>query len=132
MQRRTIDELLETARARIRRYDPAEAASAMGNGALLIDLRCLEDRAAEGNVDGALSIPRTVLEWRVDPGSRWNDSRVANTDLKLILMCNDGYSSSLAAATLVDMGFADVGDLAGGFRAWRAAGLPVTSTPLND
>jgi rhodanese-related sulfurtransferase len=132
MQRRTIDELLETARGRIRRYEPAQAARAMGDGALLIDLRCREDRAAEGFVDGAIAIPRTVLEWRVDPDSRWNDSRIADRDLTLILMCNDGYSSSLAAATLLDMGFADVGDLTGGFRAWRAAGLPVTSTPPDD
>jgi rhodanese-related sulfurtransferase len=120
--------MLETARARIRRYEPAEVATAISDGALLIDLRCQEDRATEGSVEGAVVIPRTVLEWRVDPDSRWNDSRIADTDLTLILMCNDGYSSSLAAATLVDMGFADVGDLTGGFRAWRAAGLPVQPT----
>ncbi|MFZ0493275.1 MAG: rhodanese-like domain-containing protein, partial [Acidimicrobiia bacterium] len=73
-----------------------------------------------------------VLEWRADPDSRWKDRRIADQDLTLILMCNDGFSSSLAAATLVDMGFAHAGDLTGGFRAWRAAGLPVVRTRPDD
>jgi rhodanese-related sulfurtransferase len=132
MQRTTIDELLATARSRIRRYEPAEAAAAMSDGAVLIDLRCLEDRATEGSIEGAVIVPRTVLEWRADPDSEWSDDRIARLDLTLILMCNDGYSSSLGAATLVDMGFAHAGDLAGGFRAWRTAGLPVVRTTPDD
>jgi rhodanese-related sulfurtransferase len=125
MQRTTIEELLKTARSRIRRYEPTDVATAIGEGAVLVDLRCQDDRAREGRVAGAVPIPRTVLEWRVDPDSPWKDDRVANPDVPLILMCNDGYSSSLAAATLVDMGFVDAGDLIGGFRAWKAEGLPL-------
>jgi rhodanese-related sulfurtransferase len=125
MQRTTIDDLLETSRGRIRRYQPAEALEAMNHGAVLIDVRCQEDRSAEGGIDAAILIPRTVLEWRADPSSTWKDDRIAQPDLPLIIMCNDGYSSSLAAATLLDIGFTNTGDVIGGFRAWKASGLPV-------
>lgn len=123
--RTTVDVLLARARARIRRYAPAEAAAAQRDGAVLVDTRDSADRAAEGAIPGAVWIPRTVLEWRADPTSEQPDPRIADPRRRLIVVCNDGYSSSLAAASLIDLGFADAGDLAGGFRAWRAAGLPV-------
>jgi rhodanese-related sulfurtransferase len=125
MSRTSINDLLLAARARIVRYRPVAAAEALKRGAVLIDLRCEEDRSREGTVDGAIRIPRTVLEWRVDPDSPWKDTRVADTERALILMCNDGYSSSLAAATLRDLGFADTGDVEGGYRAWKQDGLPI-------
>jgi rhodanese-related sulfurtransferase len=124
MPRTTVTRLLEEARSRIRRHDPVQARAAIDEGALLIDIRCEEDRLREGTVTGSIHIPRTVLEWRADPESEWRDERVARLETTLILMCNDGYSSSLAAASLAEIGFENVGDLIGGFRAWRAAGLP--------
>jgi rhodanese-related sulfurtransferase len=126
MKRTTISDLLDLARRRITRYEPAAAARAgERDAAILVDLRCQEDRVREGVVEGSVPIARTVLEWRADPESPWRDARIADTHASLILMCNDGYSSSLAAATLVEMGFVNVGDVVGGFRAWKTAGLPV-------
>jgi rhodanese-related sulfurtransferase len=123
--RRTIDEVLETARGRIRRYAPHEAAAAAAGGAIIVDTRDSMDRVVEGVIPGSVWIPRTVLEWRADPTSELPDARIADPERTLIIVCNDGYSSSLAAASLLDLGFATAGDVTGGFRAWRAAGLPV-------
>ncbi len=109
----------------ISRYHPAAAARAIDDGAVLVDLRCETDRRREGSIEGALHVPRAVLEWRADPDSEWSDTRISNLDAALILMCNDGYSSSLAAANLVRIGFSRAGDMVGGFRAWKAARLPV-------
>lgn len=103
-----------------------EALAAQQAGAVLIDLRCAADRAREGTIDGALPIALSVLPWRADPESEFRDDRIADRSRSLILICNDGYSSSLGAAWLAEMGFTGAGDVAGGFRAWSAGGLPVT------
>ena len=122
---KTADQLLAEARSRIVRYLPSEAAGAQAAGATIIDLRCHDDRLAEGSLPGAVTVALSVLPWHVDPEAENTDARVNNRAATMILVCNDGYSSSLAAATMVDMGFAGVGDIDGGFRAWSAAGLPV-------
>ena len=123
--RKTIDDLLAEARAGLRRLDPLRAHAALDAGALLIDTRSAAQRAAGGVVPGALWLERNVLEWRCDPASEARDPRVGGTDRRVIVMCDEGYASSLAAATLRELGFARATDLDGGFQAWRAAGLPV-------
>jgi rhodanese-related sulfurtransferase len=130
--RLTIHELLERARARYERVDAPTAFAAMRAGALLIDTRTDGQRARDGDIPGALVIDRTVLEWRVDPASGATHPAVPGLDARLILLCNQGFSSSLAVASLLDLGATDVTDVIGGFEAWRAAGLPVKppgSTP---
>jgi rhodanese-related sulfurtransferase len=129
MVRMTIDELLDDARRQLDRVDPLAALSATRRGATLIDIRSESQIAADGGVPGALVIPRNVLEWRLDPQSAHRHPRAPSLDDHVILMCNEGYQSSLAAATLQRLGFARATDLDGGFQAWRAAGLPVTPTP---
>jgi rhodanese-related sulfurtransferase len=124
-ERRTIDDLLAAARARLTRVGPAEAAAAVEDGALLVDVRSDDQRAADGTVPAAVHFPRNVLEWRLDPASEAADPRGGDLDRHVIVMCNEGYASSLAAATLQEIGFARATDLDGGFQAWRAAGLPV-------
>jgi rhodanese-related sulfurtransferase len=122
--RRTLEQLLDEARSRIDRLDPHEAQSAMGDGALLVDIRSDANREQEGVVPGALHIPRTVLEWRLDPDSEWRSPYAGGLDRRVVLLCDHGHSSILAAATLVELGFR-AGDVVGGFEAWREAGLPV-------
>jgi rhodanese-related sulfurtransferase len=121
----SIDEVLAAARTRLSRLDPPAANDAAGDGAILVDIRPAAQRAAEGEIPGATIIERNVLEWRLDPAS---DARlpVAGYDLQVIVFCSEGYTSSLAAAALQDLGLRRATDLAGGFRAWEAAGLPVT------
>ena len=127
----TIAELLAAARARIERLEPAEAhARAAAGDVLVVDIRCDDDRRRDGIVPGSLHLPRTVLEWRVDPTSGWHNPHAA--ERRLILLCTDGYSSSLAAAALLDLGHAGAGDVAGGFVAWRVAGLPVIVAPERE
>jgi rhodanese-related sulfurtransferase len=125
MTARTIDELLADARARLTRLEPRQAAAAVREGALIVDIRSESQRAADGVVPGAVFVARNVLEWRCDPRSEHRDPRIDGRDRQLILMCDEGYQSSLAAATLHDLGLTRTTDLAGGFQAWRAAGLPV-------
>ena len=122
---RTIDDILADARALITRLTPAEAAAAMRDGAVLVDIRPAAQRAAEGEIPGALIIERNVLEWRFDPES---DARlpVAGYDLQVIVFCSEGYTSSLAAAALQELGVHRATDMAGGIKAWQASGLPVT------
>lgn len=122
---RTIDELLGAARARLDRLSPDQAQAAMQTGALLVDIRPTAQRAAEGEVPGALVIERNLLEWRFDPASDARLPQAGRYDLPVIVMCSQGYTSSLAAASLQDLGLAAATDLAGGFQAWAAAGLPV-------
>jgi rhodanese-related sulfurtransferase len=121
---RSIDEILGDARARLRRLGPHEAREAMRSGALLVDIRTQAQRAGQGLVPGALHVERNVLEWRFDPRSAARLPQ-AGYRLQVILMCVEGYTSSLAAASLQDLGVARATDLAGGFRAWQRAGLPV-------
>ena len=127
--RRTIDELLALARERLVRVEPHEARAAMGGGALMIDIRSESQRAADGIVPGAIWFARNVLEWRCDPSSEAYDDRVGGLDRHVIVMCDGGYQSSLAAATLQQLGFTAATDLVGGFQAWRSAGLPVAPVP---
>ena len=124
-KRRTIDDLLESARQRLDRLSPQQAQREMDSGAILIDTRCQELRADEGGVPGSIHIPLSVLFWRLDPTSGHDDPRVADPSRRVILMCAHGYSSSLAAATLRDLGFERATDIDGGFEAWAAAGLPM-------
>lgn len=124
-QRRTIHQLLADARAGYRRLEPREAFAAMQAGAVLIDTRTDRQRGRDGDIPGAVVIDRTVLEWRVDPTSGATHPAIANLETPLILLCAQGYSSSLAAASLLNLGACDVTDVIGGFEAWQAAGLPV-------
>jgi rhodanese-related sulfurtransferase len=124
--RRTVDDLLAAARARLDRLDPPAAARAMRDGALLVDIRSEQQRSRDGGIPGAIAHPRNVLEWRADPDSGHDDPALSgDLDRLVILVCDEGYQSSLAAATLQDLGFTRATDLVGGFQAWRAAGLPV-------
>jgi rhodanese-related sulfurtransferase len=121
---RTIDEVLAAARARLGRLSPAESAAAAEQGAVLVDIRPAAQRAAEGEIPGALIVERNVLEWRFDPACSAR-LPIAAYDLQVIVVCSEGYTSSLAAAALQDLGLTRATDLAGGFQAWAAAGLPV-------
>jgi rhodanese-related sulfurtransferase len=121
----TVDDLLEAARARIRRLDPHETAAACRGGALLIDIRPTVQRRWEGEVPGALVVERNVLEWRLDPISTHRLAAVTDHEREIVVMCSEGYASSLVAATLVELGYSSAADLAGGFQAWAKAGLPV-------
>jgi rhodanese-related sulfurtransferase len=125
MARLTIDELLEEARRGLRRLSAPEASEAMRAGATLIDIRADSQIAADGVPPGALRIARNVLEWRLDPASGHTHPDAPALDELVIVMCNEGYQSSLAAATLQRLGFASATDLDGGFQAWREAGLAV-------
>jgi rhodanese-related sulfurtransferase len=125
MARKTIDELLSEVRERIDRVSPEEAAAEVSGGALLVDIRSESQRAADGVVPGAIYHPRNVLEWRLDPSSGHDDPAVGGVERRVIVMCDAGYASSLAADTLREIGFARAADLDGGFQAWRDAGLPV-------
>ncbi len=122
----TIDELLAEARGQIARLSPAEALAAVDRGALLVDIRSDDARRADGIVPGSLHLPRTVLEWRVAPDSEWRNPHVGGRERELLLICDHGHSSSLAAASLIRLGFSRAGDVIGGFEAWVAAGLPVS------
>ena len=125
MARTTIAELLADARRRLTRLDPATARQAMRAGAVLIDIRSDSQIARDGIITGALVIPRNVLEWRLDPASQLHHPCAPQLGDHVILLCDDGYQSSLAAATLQQLGFARATDVEGGFQAWRTVGLPV-------
>lgn len=120
-----IEQLLGEARQKLTRLTPQEAERALADGAILIDIRSDKQRATDGTVPGARFVPRNVLEWRLDPSSRSHDPELARPDALIVVMCDAGYQSSLAAATLQELGLRRATDLAGGFQAWRTAGLPV-------
>jgi rhodanese-related sulfurtransferase len=122
---RTIDELLEQVRRRIDRISPEEAAARLGAGALLIDTRPWEQRTRDGEVPGAVLVDRNVLEWRLDPASPYRIPEVTGYDVEVVVLCNQGYSSSLVADTLRSLGLHRAVDVVGGFEAWVACGLPV-------
>jgi rhodanese-related sulfurtransferase len=121
----TVDDLLADARRGLQRLTPEQAARAQGDGALLVDIRPFEQRRTDGDVPGAVLVDRNVLEWRLDPAC---PHRLPEVDAgrRVILLCNEGYATSLAAATLQQLGLHDATDVIGGFQAWRDAGLPVT------
>jgi rhodanese-related sulfurtransferase len=124
-QRTTIDEMLAAARRRLDRVEPGDAPAEVEEGALLVDIRSESQREHDGVIPGATYHPRNVLEWRMDPSSGHNDPAVGGLDRRVIVICNEGYQSSLAAAALRDLGFSRATDLVGGFQGWRSAGLPV-------
>jgi rhodanese-related sulfurtransferase len=124
----TINDLLAEARLQLTRVTPHEAQTLVLGGGLILDTRQDTDRWANGVIDGAVHAPRTVLEWVVDPASGHQDSSVTALDQPLVVMCNEGYSSSLAAHTLQRLGFCRATDMIGGFAAWQSAGLPISHT----
>ncbi|GAA0257956.1 rhodanese-like domain-containing protein [Actinomadura nitritigenes] len=124
---RSIDEILAAARARLDRLDPGTAHAEARDGALLVDIRPAAQRAAEGEIPGALIVERNVLEWRFDPRSDARLPQATGHDVRVIVFCSEGYTSSLAAAALHDLGLTRATDVVGGFKAWRDAGLPATA-----
>lgn len=124
---RSIDEILTAARARLSRVTPDQAFAELGAGGVLIDIRPAAQRAASGEVPGSVVIERNHLEWRLDPQSSARLPWVTGYDLRPIVICAEGYTSSLAAAALQDLGFARATDVIDGYAAWRAAGLPTAS-----
>jgi rhodanese-related sulfurtransferase len=120
----TVEDLLSEARSGLQRLNPDEVRAAMSGGAILIDIRSETQRGRDGLVPGSRFVPRNVLEWRLDPACEHRDAQAARRDTMLILMCDEGFQSSLAAATVSRLGLR-VTDMIGGFRAWRSAGLPV-------
>ena len=124
--RRNVDDLLADARRKIApRLEPEQAHQAQVSGALIVDLRSSDERRRSGVVPGSIHIPRSVLEWRVDPECENRNRAACDLDREVILICADGFSSSLAAASLGELGFRRATDLIGGFNAWKLAGLPV-------
>ncbi|WP_438870713.1 rhodanese-like domain-containing protein [Paractinoplanes ovalisporus] len=113
----------------MRRLDPEETRAAVAAGALLIDTRTDVQRRTQGSLPGAIVIDRTVLEWRLDPLSPHRIPEATGHDRVVIVLCRQGYSSSLAAASLRAIGLTNATDLAGGVEAWLAAGLPTTTDP---
>ncbi|GIG09795.1 rhodanese-like domain-containing protein [Catellatospora coxensis] len=124
---RGIDEILAAARSRLTRLDAPAAAAAQRDGALLVDIRPVAQRAAHGGIPGALIVERNVLEWRFDPRSDARLPQAGRYDLPVVVFCQEGYTSSLAAAALQELGLHRATDLTGGYAAWQAAGLPVTA-----
>jgi rhodanese-related sulfurtransferase len=122
----TVDELLERARRELVRVEPQQAAIELAGGAMLVDMRPVEQRQADGCIPGATVINRNVLEWRLAPESPWRIPAATSCDIRVIVVCNQGFSSSLAAATLKELGLVNATDMIGGFQAWLAAGLPTT------
>ncbi len=120
-----IDELLAAARSRLTRVTAEQASQAMADGAVLVDIRADSQLERDGTIPGAVVIPRNVLEWRADPACDFHDPRLSQRTGPLMLICAEGYQSSLAAATLHDLGIADATDVIDGFDGWRDAGLPV-------
>ena len=129
---RSIDDLLEQVRSRIDRIGPRQAAARLAAGALLVDTRPWEQRSRDGDVPGAVLVDRNVLEWRLAPASPYRIPEVTGHDLEVIVLCNQGYSSSLVADTLRTLGLRRAVDVIGGFEAWAAAGLPVVAAGSPD
>ncbi|MEV4514570.1 rhodanese-like domain-containing protein [Dactylosporangium sp. NPDC049525] len=123
MTGRSIDDILADARARLSRVTPSEVPA----DAVLVDIRPAAQRAAEGEIPGALIVERNVLEWRFDPRSDARLPIADRFDLPVVVFCSEGYTSSLAAAALQDLGLHLATDLTGGFKAWKRAGLPVSN-----
>jgi rhodanese-related sulfurtransferase len=118
---RSIDELLATAQARLDRVAPEALVAEHANGALIIDIRPAEQRTRDGELPDAVVIDRNVLEWRLDPQSEYRIPQITGYDTRIVIVCNEGYSSSLAAATLQELGLHRATDMIGGFQAWLTA-----------
>ncbi|QTJ66299.1 sulfurtransferase [Rhodococcus sp. ZPP] len=119
----TIDQMLEEARTQIDRMYAFELPEAVARGAIVVDIRPQAQRAVEGTLPGALAIERNVLEWRLDPTSSAHLALAVNHDVEWIIVCSEGYTSSLAAASLQQLGLHKATDLVGGYKAIKAAGL---------
>ena len=132
MSRRNINDVLAAAQARLARLTPAQAAARVGEGWTLVDVRASDLRARDGRIRGAVHAPLNVLEWRVDPASSTQEPALAGREDRLILFCQEGYSSSLAAIRLQELGFPNTTDVIGGFRAWVDAGLPIETEQQRD
>ena len=120
---KTLSELLDDARSGLKRLSPLELSQRAD--AIVLDTRTPTDRALYGCIPGALHVPRTVLEWRVAQDAPLRLGQITSTEQTLVVMCNEGFSSSLAAATLQSLGYENATDLVGGFLAWGDAGLPI-------
>jgi rhodanese-related sulfurtransferase len=116
----TIDELLEAARARLVRVEADDLDAELAAGALVVDIRPVEQRSRDGELAGAVVIDRNVLEWRLDPSSDHRIPEAVDHDVRIVVVCNEGYQSSIAAATLQDLGLHRATDLVGGFQAISA------------
>ncbi|WP_371526835.1 rhodanese-like domain-containing protein [Streptomyces sp. NBC_01283] len=121
-----IDELLERVRLDLHRVTPEEARDTTAEGGLLVDIRYAALRERDGLIPGALVVERNELEWRLDPQGSHRAAEAVSHDLRVVVVCNEGYASSLAAVSLRQLGLRHATDLIGGFQAWKAAGLPVT------
>ena len=134
MTRKTIDDLLSEARARLERLEPEEALEAQRDGALIVDTRSDDERRRTGIIPDSLHVPLSVLPWRLDPATdpTFRNPHVSGLDAHVVLVCAHGYSTSLAAAMLQDLGFTRATDLVGGFTAWHEQGLPVVEAPRRD
>ena len=120
-----IDRVLQEARTRLHRLSAREVPDALKRGALLVDIRPQAQRAAEGVVPGALHVERNVLEWRFDPASPARLPEARGYDVQVVVLCSEGYTSSLAAASLVDLGLHRATDVVGGYHALKAEGVLV-------
>lgn len=120
-----IDRHLDRARRRFSRVTPQEAAAELAQAALLVDIRNEMLRRRDGAIPGAIAIDRTTLEWRLDPTSPWRIPQAQSVDTRVILVCAEGYSSSLAVTSLMAIGLRNVTDVIGGFQAWQSANLPI-------
>jgi rhodanese-related sulfurtransferase len=129
----TAEALLQRARTSLDRLSPAQAWDALQVDSItLVDTRCAELRSSTGVIPGSVHAPLSVLYWRADPSSPHDDPRISHSGRRLVLLCADGYSSSIAAATLQELGHVAATDVDGGFSAWRAAGLPVEAASAPD
>jgi rhodanese-related sulfurtransferase len=124
-ERRSLDRLVDEAAGQITRFDAPEAFAASAADGVIIDIRSQDVRELHGVIPGSLHIPRTVLEWRIARDSPWRNLQLGGLDQQLILICDHGYSSILAASNLVQLGFYRAGDVIGGFEAWKHNGLPI-------
>ncbi|MFI6474715.1 MULTISPECIES: rhodanese-like domain-containing protein [unclassified Streptomyces] len=122
-----IDDLLDRVRAGLDRVTAEEAFAEAADGALLVDIRYAALRDRDGLIPGALVVERNELEWRLDPQGSHRAAEATGHDLRVVVICNEGYASSLAAGSLRQLGLHRATDLIGGFQAWRTAGLPVTA-----
>jgi rhodanese-related sulfurtransferase len=126
----STDDLLQRARRRIGRLTPPELEAVTAAGGLIIDIRPAEQRRLEGEMDGVIVLERNVLEWRLDPAGSHRIPEVVGYDQPVCIVCSAGYASSLAAASLADLGFTAASDLDGGYQAWAAwVGRPYPAVP---
>ena len=134
--RRTVHDITAAARLRLDRLTPEALAEmvevAEDDSVVIVDLRIPEDRRRHGVIPGSVPIPRSVLEWRADPTSGYPHERLGDLDAVVVMVCNEGYSSSIAAANLLDLGYSQATDLMGGVLAWTTAGLPTVDADIAD